>query len=83
LGVSKSELQEIYSVMKREFASTGHWYRCPNGHLYTIGECGGAVQVSNCPECGAQVGGSHHQLLENNNAATEIEAMMNRMTVRE
>ena len=24
----------------------GHWYSCPNGHPYVIGDCGGAVIVS-------------------------------------
>jgi hypothetical protein len=23
----------------------GHLYECPNGHLFVIGECGGAMQV--------------------------------------
>lgn len=24
----------------------GHFYTCPNGHIYVIGECGGAMQVA-------------------------------------
>ena len=27
----------------------GHWYKCPNGHFYCIGECGGAMMTSKCP----------------------------------
>ena len=23
----------------------GHWFTCPNGHPYFIGECGGAMQT--------------------------------------
>uniref|UniRef100_A0A1X7ULC4 RZ-type domain-containing protein n=1 Tax=Amphimedon queenslandica TaxID=400682 RepID=A0A1X7ULC4_AMPQE len=34
----------------------GAWYKCPNGHFYAIGECGGATQVTKCPECGADIG---------------------------
>jgi hypothetical protein len=41
---------------------SGHWYQCRNGHPYYIGECGGAMQRSHCPECGEAVGGSSHQL---------------------
>ncbi|KAF8730672.1 P-loop containing nucleoside triphosphate hydrolase protein, partial [Rhizoctonia solani] len=51
---------------------TGHFYQCPNGHPYVIGECGGAMQVSTCPECGAAIGGSHHQSLAGNTHANEF-----------
>ncbi len=37
--------------------SKGHWNKCPNGHFYVIGECGGAMQVSRCPDCRAVIGG--------------------------
>ena len=40
----------------------GHWFKCPNGHPYTIGECGGANQKSTCIECGAVIGGAHNRL---------------------
>ena len=38
------------------------WYKCKNGHLYSIGECGGAVALSHCnhPGCGAVIGGTNH-----------------------
>ncbi|KAB5591848.1 NFX1-type zinc finger protein [Ceratobasidium theobromae] len=51
---------------------TGHFYQCPNGHPYVIGECGGAMQESRCPECGARIGGSHHRSLEGNTHATDF-----------
>ncbi|KAG8720714.1 hypothetical protein FRC09_009100 [Ceratobasidium sp. 395] len=51
---------------------TGHFYQCPNGHPYVIGECGGAMQQSTCPECGARIGGSHHQSLAGNTHANEF-----------
>ncbi|KAH9084293.1 hypothetical protein LEN26_001090 [Aphanomyces euteiches] len=44
-------------------------YACPNGHPYVITECGGAMQESNCPECGAAIGGSGHNLLSNKQTA--------------
>lgn len=34
----------------------GHWYTCSNGHLYTVGECGGAMERGICPECKEQIG---------------------------
>ena len=24
--------------------SKGHWFKCPMGHIYVIGECGGAME---------------------------------------
>jgi hypothetical protein len=47
----------------------GHLYQCPNGHMYVIGECGGAMQRGRCPECGSTVGGAHHQLESSNSRA--------------
>ena len=37
------------------------WYVCPRGHPYSIGECGRPMQIGNCPDCGANIGGQHHQ----------------------
>lgn len=51
----------------------GHWYKCPNGHFYCIGECGGAMQISRCIECGAQIGGQGHRLLGGNRHAPEMD----------
>ena len=42
LGVSLAERKEIMTAMN---LGHGHWYQCPNGHVYAIGECGGAMQV--------------------------------------
>ncbi|KAJ2997020.1 hypothetical protein HDV02_005964 [Globomyces sp. JEL0801] len=44
----------------------GTWYNCPNGHPYAIGECGGAMEVGTCYECGVRIGGSHHTSLPGN-----------------
>jgi len=70
LGVSDVERREILSAMG---LAKGHWYSCPNGHVYAIGECGGATQVGQCPECGAKIGGSRHRLLDNNRIATQMD----------
>jgi hypothetical protein len=44
----------------------GHQMRCPNGHIYFIGDCGGAMVQSICIECGATIGGSNHRLAAGN-----------------
>ncbi|CAI5506821.1 unnamed protein product, partial [Closterium sp. Naga37s-1] len=50
----------------------GHWYRCPNGHVYVIGECGRAWVESRCPECNEVVGGRGHVLREGNASASDF-----------
>ena len=36
------------------------WYKCPNGHLYTVGECGRPMEESSCPQCKEKIGGRIH-----------------------
>jgi hypothetical protein len=62
--ITNDERMAVISAMRREFLGTGHWYYCRNGHPFTIGECGGATELSHCPECGAPVGGHNHELAE-------------------
>ena len=44
-------------LMRELKLEAGHWFECPNGHMYAIGECGGAVEESKCPDCGSVIGG--------------------------
>lgn len=70
LGISEEErLQIIGAVGLRQ----GHWYKCPNGHIYCIGECGGAMVESKCPECGETIGGRNHALHSGNAHAGEMD----------
>lgn len=69
-GLSESERIEIVKAMN---FSRGHWFKCPNGHFYCIGDCGGAMQIAKCPECGAQIGGQSHRLLPGNTLAPEMD----------
>ncbi|KAF7725498.1 hypothetical protein EC973_009598 [Apophysomyces ossiformis] len=65
--MSESEKSMVRAAMDREFFYGGtHWYQCPNGHPYTIGECGGAMQLTQCPECGENIGGQSHNLASRN-----------------
>ncbi|KAL8181432.1 UNVERIFIED_CONTAM: hypothetical protein K2H54_001711 [Gekko kuhli] len=70
-GMQLSEAERV-SITEAMGFRKGHWYRCPKGHLYTIGECGRPMQESQCPECGAAIGGSGHQLNPSNAPADQI-----------
>jgi hypothetical protein len=65
--------EERVMILKAMNLQKGHWFKCPNGHVYCITECGGAMQQSKCPECGESIGGSNHTLLETNRLATEMD----------
>ncbi|KAK8064546.1 hypothetical protein PG994_007184 [Apiospora phragmitis] len=52
---------------------SGHWYKCRNGHIFAIGECGMPMELARCPECRAPIGGQHHQLVEGASRAAEME----------
>ena len=69
--LTKEELEIVVRAMHD--IQKGAWYKCPNGHYYAIGECGGATQVGKCPECGAAIGGEGHRLLSDNIHAGEID----------
>ncbi|KAK3914768.1 NFX1-type zinc finger-containing protein 1 [Frankliniella fusca] len=64
--------KEIKSIVTAMGFSTGHWFKCPNGHYYAIGNCGRAVMESKCNECGAVIGGTGYQLRTGNTDAPEI-----------
>ncbi len=69
-GLSEAERLEIVRTMAFD---PGHWYKCPNGHVYAIGECGGAMERSRCPECKEEIGGGSHQLVAGNAPALEFD----------
>ncbi|CAG0889862.1 unnamed protein product, partial [Darwinula stevensoni] len=70
LGIS---IEERVMILKAINLGQGHWYKCPNGHIYAIGECGGAMQESRCNECGARIGGERHRLVSDNAHAGEMD----------
>ncbi|MCL4144006.1 UNVERIFIED_CONTAM: hypothetical protein GTU68_021635, partial [Idotea baltica] len=70
LGISDQERMEIVKAMGMK---QGHWYECPNGHVYCITECGGAMVEGTCPECKAKIGGSSHRLRGDNKVATKMD----------
>jgi hypothetical protein len=72
-SLSSSEMGMVVQAMAKEFSGTGHWYRCANGHPFTVGECGMPMQLARCPECGAGVGGQNHEATEGVTHARDIE----------
>ncbi|XP_013414849.1 NFX1-type zinc finger-containing protein 1-like [Lingula anatina] len=70
LGITDTERQEIVKAMD---LTQGHWFKCPNGHVYAIGDCGGAMEEATCPECKACIGGQSHRLRDDNQLAGEMD----------
>ncbi|GAA5970767.1 hypothetical protein JCM8115_003167 [Rhodotorula mucilaginosa] len=70
-----SETERRMIVQATGFATTGHWYTCERGHPYVIGDCGGAMEVATCPECGARIGGTHHALDPTNRNAVDFDRL--------
>ncbi|XP_066939877.1 NFX1-type zinc finger-containing protein 1-like [Macrobrachium rosenbergii] len=70
LAITESERMMIVKAMGLK---QGHWYKCPNGHVYCITECGGAMEESSCPDCHGRIGGANHRLRSDNAVATEMD----------
>ncbi len=68
--------EERRSILQAVGLCSGRWFKCPNGHIYLVTECGGATQVSNCNECGLKIGGDNHRILEGNKLATEMDGAL-------
>jgi hypothetical protein len=70
IELSKEERLMIHTAMG---LSKGHWFKCKNGHVYCITECGGAMEKSRCPDCNCEIGGTNHTLLADNQLASEMD----------
>ncbi|KAK7530030.1 hypothetical protein IWX50DRAFT_710597 [Phyllosticta citricarpa] len=79
--VTNDEMRAVVAAMGREFSGTGHWYYCRNGHPFTIGECGGPMQQSTCPECGEPVGGRHHEAADGVTRAADLDSQFGRLNM--
>ncbi|RCI12169.1 hypothetical protein L249_0774 [Ophiocordyceps polyrhachis-furcata BCC 54312] len=78
--VTAEELQAVSAAMAVEFRGTGHWYRCANGHPFTVGECGMPMEEAACPECGAAVGGLGHRFVDGVRRDAEMDRLADRVT---
>jgi hypothetical protein len=72
LAIDK-ELDELDVVSALFEKDRGYAYTCPNGHLYFIGECGGAMERSICPDCSATIGGGGHMVAQGNARAEGVD----------
>ena len=74
--LTKVELNNIRKALPEMFkpgwGGASRIYECPNGHPYFIGNCGGAMQATHCPECGEPIGGGNHRVVQGNVAASEL-----------
>jgi hypothetical protein len=77
--VTSEEMENVVNAMAREFRGTGHWYRCRNGHPFTVGECGGPMVESVCPQCGEPIGGRHHQAADGVTRDNDVETRFGNM----
>ncbi|KAK2717012.1 NFX1-type zinc finger-containing protein 1-like isoform X2 [Artemia franciscana] len=66
IGIPDYERKMVVQAMGLK---QGHWYKCPNGHIYCIGDCGVAMMESRCNECGEIIGGESHRLRSDNTLA--------------
>ena len=71
--VSHLSNKERIEIVKAVGSKKGSWYKCVNGHFYCIGQCGGAMETAQCPECGAVIGGQSHRLATGNEHAPEMD----------
>jgi len=59
LGISDGERRDNVRAIG---LSKGHWYKCPEGHIFGIGGSRAPNQESICPHCRASMGGRMHGL---------------------
>lgn len=79
--VSDKERRDVLLAMAREFSGSGHWYTCPNGHPFTVGECGMPMEVARCPMCSARIGGSNHMPVDGVTLADGLERELVEMRI--
>ncbi|KAJ7339360.1 hypothetical protein OS493_005754 [Desmophyllum pertusum] len=64
--------EDSFTEARSAMSESGHWYQCPAGHRYFVGDCGRPTQQRDCPSCESPVaiGGIKHVLVQNNKMAT-------------
>ena len=73
LNLGEITAEERAQIVKAIGLTKGHWFKCRNGHIYAIGECGGAMEKGVCPECREVIGGEHNRLEDDNQLAPEMD----------
>jgi hypothetical protein len=80
-NLSREEELNIYRMLGSEFSTmAGHFYTCPNGHVYVIADCGNPVEGARCADCGASIGGNpgYGLLARGNEPIVNIESVVGR-----
>ena len=80
IWLPEAERKEIVAAMKD--LHQGNWFKCSNGHIYAIGECGEAVETSTCPECREDIGGVERVLVRTSRAALEMDGDVTRKAAK-
>ena len=60
---------EVFQVASKDPVK---FYKCPNGHYYSIGDCTKPATVSVCPTCKSQIGGVGYKLSTGNEVADNM-----------
>ncbi|KAG2496170.1 hypothetical protein HYH03_005770 [Edaphochlamys debaryana] len=55
-AMARGEIHSGHRISYNTRILAGHLYRCANGHVYMVGECGSPEADATCPECGAPIG---------------------------
>lgn len=63
---------EIFSNFRNINKENLKWFKCGNGHLYTIGDCTKPATTSVCPTCGGKIGGTAYVLVEGNKVVDNL-----------
>ena len=68
LRFARPRAAQVFAQIVAAASDSRAWYTCPNGHRYSIGNCGKAMTKARCIECGAEIGGQSHKLNSDNRA---------------
>lgn len=65
-GLTDDENRSIMTVLTNlepmeRIEKAGAFRECVCGYIYVIGNCGGAMEIATCPECGHAIGGQEHR----------------------
>jgi hypothetical protein len=62
----QDQLFDIKTALGTVPTESTRFYACPNGHIYTIGNCGRPWVTAKCTECNEVIGGANHALTSEN-----------------
>lgn len=54
--LTAAEFKAINAALQYDRLGRGHWWRCDQGHLFNVGNCGNPAELGRCIECRAMVG---------------------------